>query len=399
MLDTARFVERYSIYNWVGDTRAMISNFNPVTLTQAGIVYRDDQAPMAYYDPRDIPAAPSDLVATPTSSIQMDLSWIDNSENEAGFKIERKIGDKPFTQIARLDANVTSYSDKNLVSSTEYSYRVVAYNSIGDSHYSNIASDTTVAGVSILPQTGWKLHYVDSQELVGENAPATNAFDGNTSTFWHTQWYNTSPPYPHDLQIDLGKTYSITGFIYLPRQDGNINGTIAGYEIYVTEDTSNWGSAVASGTWANNSDQKEVDFNAVDGRYVRLLAKSEVNGNNWASAAEINIIVEGNITSADEPSDVPTSFSLSQNYPNPFNPSTTIRYQIPVVDALSPAEVHVTLKIYDLLGKEVATLVNEEKSTGTYTIKFDGSKLSSGVYFYRLQAGNFISTKKLVLLR
>lgn len=93
----------------------------------------------------------------------------------------------------------------------------------------------------------------------------------------------------------------------------------------------------------------------------------------------------------DEPN-FPKSFYLYQNYPNPFNPTTTIRYEIPKASFVS-------LKIYDLLGREVATLVNGEKNAGSYEAKFDGSKLSSGIYFYRMKAGSFINTKKFVLLK
>ena len=85
-------------------------------------------------------------------------------------------------------------------------------------------------------------------------------------------------------------------------------------------------------------------------------------------------------------------FSLEQNYPNPFNPATTIKYQIAESGL-------VTLKVYNLLGQEVATLVNEEKTVGFYRIRFDGSNLASGVYFYRLQAGKFSDVRKLLLLK
>jgi hypothetical protein len=395
MFDTTSFIERYSIYNWVEETRAVIANFRPYELTPAGVIYRDFQASMAYYDPGDIPVAPTDLEANAVSSIQIDLSWTDNADNEAGFKIERKTDTTSFEKIARIGSNVTTYADKNLVSGMEYYYRVTAYNAIGDSRYSNIASDTTIAGVSILPQNGWKLHYVDSEELTGENGTATNAFDGNTNTFWHTEWYNSTPVYPHEIQIDIGKSYPVTGLLYLPRQDGNINGTIAGYEIYVSEDDTNWGDAVASGTWANNSEQKEVDFNTVDGQYVRLLAKSEVNGNAWASVAEINILVEGDISSINENfdgSNLPGAFLLKQNYPNPFNPTTIIKFSVPRTQ-------HVTLKVFDLLGREVATLMDEKKSAGIYRAEFNASFLPSGIYMYRIQAGTYSSTKKMILLR
>ncbi len=89
---------------------------------------------------------------------------------------------------------------------------------------------------------------------------------------------------------------------------------------------------------------------------------------------------------------VPQSYSLSQNYPNPFNPTTVISYQLPV-------NSQVTLKVYDVLGREVQTLVDEHQSAGDHWVRFDGTNLPSGVYFYRLQAGTYHNTKKLVLLK
>lgn len=88
----------------------------------------------------------------------------------------------------------------------------------------------------------------------------------------------------------------------------------------------------------------------------------------------------------------PLEFALYQNYPNPFNPVTTIKYQIPQSGT-------VTIKVYDVLGKEIATLANEEKSAGSYEVKFDASRLSSGVYFYKIRAGEYISVRKMILLR
>jgi hypothetical protein len=89
---------------------------------------------------------------------------------------------------------------------------------------------------------------------------------------------------------------------------------------------------------------------------------------------------------------IPGKYVLFQNYPNPFNPSTTFRYSI-------PSESKVIIKVYDLLGKEIETLVNEEKPTGTYEVSWNAGKLSSGVYFYRMQAGNYSSVKKMILFK
>ncbi len=88
----------------------------------------------------------------------------------------------------------------------------------------------------------------------------------------------------------------------------------------------------------------------------------------------------------------PQNYMLAQNYPNPFNPTTVISYQLSAVS-------NVSLKVYDILGREVATLVNEKQNAGSYSVTFDGSRLASGVYFYKLAAGNFVSVKKLVVLK
>ena len=88
----------------------------------------------------------------------------------------------------------------------------------------------------------------------------------------------------------------------------------------------------------------------------------------------------------------PQQFLMFQNYPNPFNPATAIQYQL-------PRNCFVTLKVYTLLGKEIATLVNKELPAGSYTAEWNASALASGIYFYRLQAGNFVETKKLILLK
>ncbi|MDZ7764160.1 MAG: T9SS type A sorting domain-containing protein [Melioribacteraceae bacterium] len=89
---------------------------------------------------------------------------------------------------------------------------------------------------------------------------------------------------------------------------------------------------------------------------------------------------------------VELKFELSQNYPNPFNPSTTINYSVPTSGL-------VTLKVYNILGQEVKTLVNTVQNAGFHNVSFDASTLSSGVYIYRLSSGNFVNTKKMILLK
>lgn len=94
----------------------------------------------------------------------------------------------------------------------------------------------------------------------------------------------------------------------------------------------------------------------------------------------------------DEVVSVPNEYSLSQNYPNPFNPTTNLEFGISELG-------FVKLKIYDMLGKEIKTLVNETKPAGKYTVTFDGSNLPSGIYFYKIEAGDFTQVKKMMLIK
>jgi hypothetical protein len=96
-------------------------------------------------------------------------------------------------------------------------------------------------------------------------------------------------PLPHTLVLDLGGQYQVDGFRYVPRQDGSPNGTIARYQFYVSDHSSTWGTAVAVGSFAADTTEKTVRFPAKTGRYVRLVALSEINGKPWTSAAELNI--------------------------------------------------------------------------------------------------------------
>lgn len=130
-----------------------------------------------------------------------------------------------------------------------------------------------------------------------------------------------------------------------------------------------------------------ADQNPVAGKSYYRLKQIDFDG-----SFQYSNVIEFDLTS-------PMVFSLEQNYPNPFNPSTKIRYNIPSVISTTGRNLNVVLKIYDVLGDEVATLVNEEKPAGNYEVNFDASKLSSGVYFYQLLAGSFFETKKMILIR
>lgn len=153
--------------------------------------------------------------------------------------------------------------------------------------------------------------------------------------------------------------------------------------------------------------------------YINSIAKTTNNGSNWiihyinsshdisdhyfssvntgwvvGDSGTIMKTTTGGVTIGINPinTEIPNRFSLSQNYPNPFNPATVINFQVPTLN-------QVKLAVYDLLGKEIAELVNESLKYGVYEIEFNGSNQPSGIYFYRLQAGDYTETKKMVLLK
>ena len=134
--------------------------------------------------------------------------------------------------------------------------------------------------------------------------------------------------------------------------------------------------------------------NGIIGDYT-IVNDISIGTDNFAYIASTNGVYRSDFATGitkDEEIPMPHSFILEQNYPNPFNPSTTIKFSV-------PQALYVSIRIYDVLGNEITTLVNEELQTGSYLVEFDGSNLSSGVYFYTLRAGKFISTKKLVLMK
>lgn len=255
---------------------------------------------------------PGDTSKYTTASASVSLTV--NAAGTASYSITASAGTGGSISPAGVTAVTSGGSQSYSVAAiTGYSIAAVTVDgtsvgAVAGYSFSKIAANHTISasfspvGLSAnIPHTNWTLKYADSQELTGQNGAATNAFDGNNSTFWHTQWSNGAPACPHEIQINLGKSYSIDSFSYLPRQDGVSNGTIAKYEFYLSSDGVNWGGAVATGTFSNNSSLKQITFAAKSGQYLRLRALSEVNGNPWTSAAEINVTGTSQTSSANIP--------------------------------------------------------------------------------------------------
>ena len=123
--------------------------------------------------------------------------------------------------------------------------------------------------------------------------------------------------------------------------------------------------------------------------YWRVKAMNAYGQSDWSETYMFRTITS---TYVADLFTVPKSFELKQNYPNPFNPSTTIEYELPQTS-------RVKLTIYNVLGQKVATLVDAEQVPGNYRVKFNGQNLAAGIYFYRLQAGNFVQNRKMILIK
>jgi hypothetical protein len=176
-------------------------------------------------------------------------------------------------------------------------------------------------------------------------------------------------------------------------QDGMVSASVTDLQVQIT--VSGTSGAVA-GELVDETGTVVAFNNGTNSNPFTLLATGPgsytVNAGHasplrWDSASVTITLTDVGVNSSN-----PTEYKLYDNYPNPFNPSTTLRYSIPEASLT-------TLKVYDELGKEVATLVNETKSAGIYEVEFNASNLSSGIYYYTLQAGSFSKTNKMILMK
>lgn len=348
-------------------------------------------------------AVPTDLAAIEVTVDRVDLSWTDNSNNEDNFRIERSTGeDTTWILLINTAINITDYSDTGLLDSTTYRYRVRAENAFGSSDYSNTITVTTQhkeEGDNLALNRPVRFSTQQMEGGSGDN-PASNAVDGDINTRWSTARDSTWPQW---IEVDLGTVRTINKTEVICFSDRAYQFTLD-----VASDTNGVYTQVVDRTGNTTPGAVEspiIDtFGPVDTRYVRItVTGAHEYGGPWTSIIESRIFNSSEVVDVEEAYAVPSDFKLFQNYPNPFNPTTVISYQVPVGGL-------VTLKVYDILGKEIATLVNEQKSAGTHKIDFDAAGLAgrqglaSGVYLYRMHvygSGNneFIQTKKMLLLK
>lgn len=288
-------------------------------------------------------AAPTELMAFAPDFETVELNWVDNSENEAGFKIERKVGDstsvEPFAVIDSVITDITVYVDATVEPQTEYTYRVFAFNADTVSAYSNMSEVSTPIPVEL---TSFTVNAGENMITVAwETATETNnkgfeverKTDGEWQSMQFIEGSGTTAEQKSYSFIDQFKDVVYTGTVYYRLKQMDYDGT----ENYIAET------------------EVEVDF-------------------------------------------TPKTFEVAQNYPNPFNPTTTIKYQIPEASS-------VVVTIYNMLGQKVETLVDVVQETGYYEVNWSASGYASGMYFYHIQmkavSGNntYSSVKKMMLMK
>jgi glucose/arabinose dehydrogenase len=297
------------------------------------------------FTPTTLVIAPSNLRLTVNSPSSIILNWNDNSNNELGFKIERKSGSGNFVLIDSVGANITTYTNNFLSDTTLYSYRVYAYNASASSGYSNTASIVTAIPV----------------ELMSFSAELKN----NSVLI---KWSTATETNNKGFEIERSQMSNVKS------QKWEKIGFVEGK---------------GTTTLASNYQFIDTDLRNISAQKIKYRLKQIDFDGTPSYSGEVEIIFNS----------LPNRLELSQNYPNPFNPSTKIAYAIPLVGGVRGGLQLVQLKVYDVLGNEVATLVNEEKSPGTYEVTMDAAGLPSGIYFYKLTSGSFSSTKKMLLLR
>jgi hypothetical protein len=199
-------------------------------------------------------------------------------------------------------------------------------------------------------------------------------------------------PMPEHLIFDLGESkviaqsrFSFYGFEF---------GRIYTYSVSVSNDNTNWTEVLTQKQSASEEWTTEL-FTPISAKYIKLLfitSNQASNGQEWAHLWEAEILGPEQPSDVTTETEIPVDYLLKQNYPNPFNPLTNISFSL-------PEESGVRITAYNLLGEQVAEIVNSYFASGSHTISFDAGGFTSGMYFYKIEAGEFIEIKKMTLMK
>lgn len=289
-----------------------------------------------------LPSAPFNLTALAVSTTRINLNWTDTSSVEDGFKLERSTdAGGNWIQIDSLAANVVSFADTGLTPSTIYHYRLYSFNAYGISPYSNIAFDTTFILAPLAPTL---------------SSPADSSTGQSVTPM--LEWKSVVGAATYGVQVSPHANFD-TLVVNVTGLDSTH------YTVPV--------NALLNHTWY----------------YWRANATNTTGTSPWSEDWSFETLMIGLNTYSNE---IPKVFMLYNNFPNPFNPATKIRFDIPRTS-------RVNIIVYDLLGRETAVLYDNILNPGKFEIIWNASNYSSGVYFYRIIAGDYVATKKMVIVK
>jgi len=306
------------------------------TLSQSEILRNFNFGPYGFVED------PSGLMLVANEIGSVSLSWTDNSTNEDGFLVERGVGDPiVYSVLDTLAVDSTSYVDNSVEDNTQYTYRIKAFNSIGESMYSNVVVVQTL--ISPITKPSGINYTLDT--------------DGYPILTWEDNSDNE------------------TNFV-IERRESGIGGEFA----------------VVDTVGENVTTYKDLTVMDSTTYIYKLFAFNADTSSDYSDDGFVEVL-----TDVGEIQEIPTEFSLAQNYPNPFNPSTTIKFGL-------PENSEVTIALFNMLGQRVFTLSDQDYAAGKHSLLFDASKLTSGIYIYSITAkgqngNNFVQTKKMVLLK
>jgi len=275
--------------------------------------------------------------------------------------------------------------------------------------YGNDFPGAMYAQIGTLPEGPVTVEYYayyklsnDSLFIIGSVQHETGSYGGKTVD---TSIFNHSVRFGFVLPLQLGAGIVLRAdTVYSSGNDVDVNFETDSYDAYGTLNLPNGSfgtlreiSSIAtkvylSGALSNSSTSYLITWVTESGNQLQMEADSLPSGNVKVHSVSLTYIGTTPATLVKAPAQLPGSFMLAQNYPNPFNPSTQIQFSVPQAGFVS-------LKVFDMLGREVATLVHQELTPSSYSITWNAANVASGVYLYKLDAGNYSVTKKMVLMK
>lgn len=370
------------------------------------------------------PAAPTGLAATAVSSAQINLAWTDNATDETSYSVERSTNGTTFSVIATLGANATSYSNTGLAASTTYWYRVRAANSGGFSGYSNTASATTQAasgtwvtityddfesGMGSYTDGGADMSRYTGGTYAWQGSAAADIQDnsGTASSFYTTTGRNVSAYTDMEVQFYFRAQSMETGEdFWVQYYDGAAWRTVAAFasgthfsngSFYVaTVPIPRASYAYPTGARLRfmcdaSNDADDVYIDAITWRGFSGGAAPQLSAGRPALEGEpvVRLVREAEPAGLAGPDRL--EFGLGQNHPNPFRGETAIRFTLPA------DEDEVSITVFDVAGRQVATVARGPFGAGEHTVRWDARGVPSGLYFYRVVAGENVATRKLLV--